>query len=190
MALTDSNMLPLGTLAPEFQLQDSVTDQIVRFPQDLKGKVCVLFFICNHCPYVIHVNDQLISIANDYKPKGIEFIAISSNDAVAYPDDAPEKMKENAIRLGYPFPYLIDETQEVAIAYQAACTPDIYVFDQEHLLVYRGRLDGSRPGNQIPSTGHDLRTALDALLMNQPISELQIPSAGCNIKWKKRKEDL
>lgn len=185
MALTESNMLPLGTKAPDFELPDTVSGKYISLSDDRGENGTVVMFICNHCPYVIHVNPELVRIANDYREKGISFIAISSNDVENYPQDGPEKMKENAAAEGYPFPYLYDETQEVAKAYDAACTPDIYVFDKELNLYYRGRLDGSRPKNDIPLTGKDLRAALDSLLNGEPIPERQIPSAGCNIKWKK-----
>lgn len=141
-------------------------------------------FICNHCPYVKHVNKELTRLANDYLPKGVNFIAINSNDVENYPDDSPENMKKTALAEGYPFPYLFDETQEVAKAYQAACTPDFFVFDANLVLVYRGQLDDSRPGNQVEVTGNSIRKALDSLLADQPIKFEQKPSLGCNIKWK------
>lgn len=144
----------------------------------------VVMFICNHCPFVKHVQQGLVSLAQDYIPRGISFIAINSNDVVTHPGDSPEKMKEEAQRLGYPFPYLFDESQEVAHAYQAACTPDFYVFDGGLNLIYRGQLDDSRPGNEIPVTGQDIRAALDAALNGTPVSGHQKPSIGCNIKWK------
>lgn len=185
MALTPSNMLPLGTKAPDFQLPDTVSGKTYTL-QELAGeKATVVMFICNHCPYVIHVNPELVRLAKDYIPRGVGFVAISSNDVKNYPDDAPDKMKERALELGYPFPYLYDESQEVARAYDAACTPDFYVFDKDLKLVYRGRLDESRPGNDVPLTGKDLRAALDAVLEGKPVSEPQYPSMGCNIKWKK-----
>jgi thiol-disulfide isomerase/thioredoxin len=184
MALTESNMLELGTEAPDFSLIDTV-DNDQKSLKELKGeKGTVVMFICNHCPYVIHINSQLVSIANTYAEKGISFVAISSNDVENYPDDSPEKMKLIAKVLKYPFPYLYDKTQSVAKAYKAACTPDIYLFDDKERLFYRGRLDGSRPGNDIPLTGSDLRFALDALLLGISDVQPQIPSAGCNIKWK------
>ena len=148
-------------------------------------KATVIMFICNHCPYVKHVFDQLVLLANDYIPKGIAFIAISSNDAVNYPEDAPGKMKQLGEELGFPFPYLYDETQEVAMAYHAACTPDFNIFDDEMKCVYRGQLDDSRPGNGISVTGKDIREALDALLRGEEISTDQRPSIGCSMKWKK-----
>ncbi|MCB0447098.1 MAG: thioredoxin family protein [Gelidibacter sp.] len=184
MAQTPSNMLPLGTKAPNFQLADTVSDQLLAL-QDIKGlKGTLIMFICNHCPFVKHVNAQLVQLAKDYKPKGINCIAISSNDVENYPQDAPHLMKQNAITEGYIFPYLYDQTQEVAKAYHAACTPDFYLFDANLKLVYRGQLDDSRPGNGLPVTGKDIRNAIDALLGNEPINTSQKPSIGCNIKWK------
>jgi len=177
-------MLPLGTKAPDFTLPDTVTEALLSLDELKSDKATVLMFICNHCPYVIHVNSQMVNLANEYIEKGVSFVAISSNDVERYPDDAPDKMKETAEREGYPFPYLYDESQEVAKAYDAACTPDFYVFDTELKLVYRGRLDDSRPKTDIPLTGADLRAALDAVLTGQPLPEKQYPSMGCNIKWK------
>ncbi len=184
MALTESNMLELGTTAPPFNLPDTTSENHVSY-EDIRGKNgTVVLFLCNHCPYVIHVNHQLVSIAKEYKLKDIGFVVISSNDAVKYPDDAPDKMRLIAKVLQYPFPYLYDESQEVARAYDAACTPDIYVFDQYDKLYYRGRIDESRPSNDKPVDGKDLRMALELMLRGeQPISK-QYPSAGCNIKWK------
>ncbi|HPA36900.1 MAG TPA: thioredoxin family protein, partial [Chitinophagales bacterium] len=153
--------------------------------KDLRGEhATVIMFICNHCPYVKHVNSQLVQLAKDYQPKGIAFIAISSNDVEKYPQDGPELMKENALQEGYPFPYLYDETQEVAKAYHAACTPDFSIFDADLRCVYRGQLDDSRPKNDSISDGKDIRAALDAILNQQPVSAQQMPSLGCNIKWK------
>lgn len=185
MAATQSTMMPLGTLAADFYLQDSVSNNYFSL-DNLKGeKATLIMFICNHCPFVIHVKDQLISIANYYSTQGIAFIAISSNDIVSYPADAPDKMRELMINWGNPFlAYLFDESQKVAKAYQAACTPDFYLFDEQLLCVYRGRLDGSSPKNNIPLTGTDLRSALDNLLLGKEISTDQMPSIGCNIKWK------
>jgi peroxiredoxin len=184
MAATLSTMLPLGTTAPDFSLVDTVTDT-ERSLDDLRGRTAtVIMFICNHCPYVKHVNDGLVELANDYSEKGVAFVAISSNDADGYPEDSPAKMKEYAERLHYPFPYLYDETQEVARAYQAACTPDFYVFDADKRLAYRGQLDDSRPSNGLPVTGRDIRSALDALVAGQPVDQEQRPSIGCNIKWR------
>ena len=184
MAKTPSAMLPLGTIAPEFSLNDTVTGKFVRFSHKENNVASVIFFICNHCPYVKHVNSELIRISNDYIPRGVRFIAINANDVTHYPDDAPEHMRTIALELGYPFPYLFDETQEVAIAYQAKCTPDFFVFDKENRLVYRGQLDNSRLGNNIKISGKSIRMALDSLLANEPVdSENQKPSLGCNIKW-------
>ena len=184
MARTPSNMLALGTTAPGFQLLDTVSDNQISLQQVKGTKGTVIMFICNHCPFVIHVNEQLVALAESYREQGIGFAAISSNDVVNYPQDAPDLMKETALRLGYPFPYLYDETQEVARAYDAACTPDFYLFDSELSLVYRGQLDDSRPGNGIAVSGSDLRNAIDHLLRGEKIKEQQKPSIGCNIKWK------
>jgi peroxiredoxin len=176
-------MIPLHTKAPDFELRDTVTGKKMTLDR-LKGKKgTVIFFICNHCPFVIHVNAELVKIAQKYSKLGFSFIAISSNDIEKYPQDGPDLMRKNAMDYNYPFPYLFDPTQEVAKAYDAACTPDTYVFNEDLKLVYRGQIDDSRPGNNIPVTGKDLRTALDYLLMGRPISELQKPSIGCGIKW-------
>ncbi len=184
MALTPSNMIPLGTTAPDFSLPDVVSGNRYSL-HDLKGdKGTVIMFICNHCPFVKHINPELVKLANDYMEQGFKFIAISSNDAQSHPEDGPEKMKEQALALGYPFPYLYDESQNVARAFDAACTPDFYVFDKDLKLVYRGRLDDSRPSSGTPLTGRDLRAALDAVLNGQAVAEKQYPSGGCNIKWK------
>jgi len=184
MAQTLSNMLPLGTIAPEFSLTDTTNDQQVSL-SNLKGSHgTIIAFICNHCPFVLHINAAIVQLANDYKAKGINFIAISSNDIINYPQDGPDLMKKHAKSNNYPFPYLFDATQEVAKAYDAACTPDFYLFDKALKLCYRGQLDDSRPGNGIPVTCNDLRSAINALLDNSPISEIQKPSIGCNIKWK------
>ncbi|WP_341326938.1 thioredoxin family protein [Methylotuvimicrobium sp. KM2] len=185
MAATESNMMPLGTRAPDFELPDTMTGK-TKTLQELKGeKGTVILFMCNHCPYVLHVKDQLIAIAEEYRAQGISTIAISANDIVNYPQDAPDKMQTMMREWGNPFAaYLYDESQSVAKAYQAACTPDIYVFDATLSCVYRGRLDGSTPKNEVPLTGSDLRAALDNLLADKPIDPQQIPSIGCNIKWK------
>ena len=184
MAATPSTMMPLGAKAPDFRLQDTVTGKWMTL-DELKGeKATVVMFICNHCPYVLHVNDELVRVANDYVPKGASFIAISSNDVENYPQDSPELMKEMAEKMKYPFPYLYDETQDIAKAYDAACTPDIFVFDHELRCAYRGQLDDSRPKNDIPVTGKDLRAALDAIIAGRPVPGNQKPSIGCNIKWK------
>ena len=184
MAYTESNMLPLGTKAPDFTLPDTVSGRQVSLRDVLSGKATVVMFLCNHCPYVIHVNPEIVRVVRDYQAKGVGFVGISSNDVVNYPQDGPDKMKEHARAAGYNFPYLYDETQEVARAYDAACTPDFYVFDGDARLVYRGRLDGSRNKNDLPLTGADLRAAIDAVLEGRPVEEKQYPSAGCNIKWK------
>ena len=184
MANTASNMIALGSMATDFKLIDTVSDELLSLDQ-LKGKKgTVIFFICNHCPFVIHVNQELVKMAKEYASKGIGFIAISSNDVINYPQDSPEIMKKVALELGYPFPYLYDESQEVAKAFDATCTPDTYVFDKDLKLVYRGQIDNSRPGNRLPVTGADLRQALDLLLADKEISVQQKPSMGCNIKWK------
>ncbi len=184
MALTPSNMIPLGTLAPGFTLPDTVTGNSFSL-QNLKGeKATVVMFLSNHCPYVKHVNSELVKMSNEYLPKGVKFIAISSNDVVSHPDDAPDRMRETAQQLGYPFPYLYDESQQVAKAYDAACTPDFYIFDKDLKLVYRGQLDDSRPSNQVPLTGKDMRAALDNILSGKEVSPYQRPGIGCNIKWR------
>lgn len=185
MALTPSNMLNLGTKAPDFSLTDVLTNEELTF-SDISGEQgTVVMFICNHCPFVIHIFDELVAVSNEYKEKGFGFVAISSNDIVNYPEDSPEKMAILSKELNFSFPYLYDPTQDVAKAYDAACTPDFYVFDKEENLVYRGRLDDSRPGNGVALTGTDLRNALDAVIQGEPISEVQYPSMGCNIKWLK-----
>ena len=185
MAKTQSSMLPIGTIAPEFSLIDVISGKTISLNKPDHHLATVVMFICNHCPYVKHVNPELIRLANDYQPKNIRFIAINANDITHYPDDAPDNMQKIALELGFPFPYLFDETQEVALAYQAKCTPDFFVFDKNHALVYRGQLDDSRLGNEIELSGKSIRTALDCLLANQPVqSENQKPSLGCNIKWK------
>lgn len=184
MANTPSNMLPLGSKAADFELIDTVSGKEMSLKKLKGNKGTVLFFICNHCPFVIHVNKELVKIANEYASKGISFIAISSNDVENYPQDSPELMKENAQIFNYSFPYLYDKTQEVAKAYDAACTPDTYLFDEYLNLVYRGQIDDSRPGNDLPVTGSDLRKAMDHLLNNKGIVKNQKPSIGCNIKWK------
>jgi len=184
MARTPSTMVALGTKAPGFTLPDTVSGKDLSF-ENIKGESgTMIMFICNHCPFVKHVNAELVKLANDYKNKGIGFAAISSNDVINHPDDAPELMRQVAKQLQYPFPYLYDESQEVAKAYDAACTPDFFIYNKDLQLVYRGQLDDSRPGNEIQVTGKDIRHALDRLVNNQPIPELQRPSIGCNIKWK------
>jgi len=183
MALTPSTTLPIGTKAPNFHIRDVISDNYYSL-NDLKSdRATVIMFICNHCPYVIHVNPELVRMAKEYRNKGVSFIAICSNDVEAYPEDAPDKMSIVAKVLRYPFPYLYDKYQEVAKAYDAACTPDFYVFDGDLSLTYRGRLDDSRPGNDVGLTGADLRAAIDATLSGNEILDQQ-PSVGCGIKWK------
>ncbi len=184
MVKTPSNMMPLGTPAPDFRLPDTVSGDICSL-QSLRGeRATVLMFICNHCPYVKHVAAELSRLGRDYADQPVGIIAISANDAQAYPDDGPAKMRETALAEGYVFPYLYDESQDVARAYGAACTPDFFVFDAELRCAYRGQLDDSRPGNGLPVTGRDLRAALDALLAGEPVATQQQPSVGCNIKWR------
>lgn len=185
MAYTESTMLPLGTKAPDFSLPDTVSGKRVSF-SDIQGeKATVVMFLCNHCPYVIHVNEEIVRLSNEYLEKSVGFVGISSNDVENYPDDAPDKMKAVAQKEGYRFPYLYDESQDVAKAYDAACTPDFYVFDGDGKLVYRGQLDDSRPKSGKPVTGKDLRAALDAVIRGEAVHDFQRPSGGCNIKWKK-----
>jgi peroxiredoxin len=187
MAATPSTMLELGTAAPDFDLPDTTSPGMSRRVRldDFRDKPALLvMFICNHCPFVKHVQAELVRIANEYQPRGLGIVAISSNDAEKYPDDSPEKMAEEAKRAGYTFPYLHDETQEVAKAYRAACTPDFFLFDRDRRLVYRGQLDDSRPSNNVPVTGRDLRAAIEAVLEGRPVTGQQMPSIGCNIKWK------
>lgn len=184
MARTPSNMLPLGTKAPPFQLPDSVSKKIMSL-NELKGeKGTVIMFLSNHCPFVKHVNQEIVRVANDYRVLGFSFIAIMSNDVEEYPEDHPNLMWKTARVNNYSFPYLYDQTQAIARAYDAACTPDFYLFDADLRLIYRGQLDDSRPGNGIHVSGRDLREALDAVLNNRKVSENQKPSLGCNIKWK------
>ncbi len=178
-------MLPLGSEAPPFALPDTISGKTVRLEDIASDKATVVMFICNHCPYVIHVNEEIVRLANDYIAKGIVFVAISSNDVVNYPQDGPEQMKKQAQKLKYPFPYLYDESQNVARAFDAACTPDFYVFDKDLKLIYRGRIDDSRPSSKTPLTGRDLRAALDAVISGLAVAEKQYPSGGCNIKWKR-----
>jgi peroxiredoxin len=187
MALTPSTMLPLGTVAPGFRLSD--TDGKTVSLDDFKGAPALLVvFICNHCPYVKHVRHELARLGKEYQGKGVAVVGISSNDVTAHPDDSPKMMAKEKAEVGYTFPYLYDETQQVALAYKAACTPDFYVFDKDQKLVYRGQLDASRPGNAILVTGKDLRAALDAVIVGKPVSDDQRPSIGCNIKWKRGNE--
>lgn len=183
MALTPSTMLPLGTTAPDFRLPDPA-GKVVSLSDFGSAKALAVFFICNHCPYVKHIRAGIAEFARDYQSRGVAVVAINANDVQNYPDDSPAKMAIEAKAAGYIFPYLYDESQEVAKAYQAACTPDIYLFDAIKKLVYRGQFDGARPGNGVAVTGQDLRAAADAVLAGKPVSEKQIPSMGCNIKWK------
>jgi len=183
MVRTPSTMLPLGTPAPDFALPN-VDGRTVALADIAGAKATLVMFICNHCPFVKHVADQLAALGRDYVGRGVGVVAISSNDVASHPADSPEQMVHEAEERGYVFPYLYDETQEVAQAYHAACTPDFYLFDGSRKLVYRGQLDASRPGNGIPVTGVDLRAALDAVLAGGPVAADQVPSLGCNIKWK------
>ncbi len=184
MSLTPSNMLPLGTRASGFSLPDPVKGGEKSLDVLASDKATVVMFICNHCPYVKHIQTVLVDVAKTYIAKGVSFIAINSNDVANYSEDSPEKMKEVSERFGYPFPYLYDETQKVAKSYQAACTPDFYIFDRDLKLVYRGQFDDSRPGSGIPVIGGDLSSALDQLLKGALVDPDQKPSMGCNIKWK------
>ena len=183
MAVTPSTMLPLGTKAPHFRLPDPQGKWVSS--DDFEDAPALLVaFICNHCPFVKHIRSEFAELAQEYQARGVGIVGINSNDLVISPDDRPEKMAEEAKQIGYVFPYLFDETQEVAKAYRAACTPDLYLFDRKGLLVYRGQFDNSRPGNGIPVTGEDLRSALDTVLAGHAVSPDQKPSIGCNIKWR------
>ena len=183
MALTPSTMLAIGTTAPDFHLPD--TDGKIVSLTDLNSQAALaVIFMCNHCPYVVHIRAGLAKLAHDYIPSGVGFVGINANDAKNYPTDSPARMKDEVKAAGYIFPYLYDETQTVAKAYRAACTPDIFLFDRGRRLVYRGQFDASRPGNGIPVTGKDLRAAFDAVLAGKSTSEFQVASIGCNIKWK------
>lgn len=178
-----STMLPLGTPAPDFSLLDTSGATVSR-DDFADAPALLVMFISNHCPYVKHVGDELARIGRDYEPRGVAIVAICSNDAEQYPDDAPDAMADFAIERGFTFPYLVDESQSVAQAYRAACTPDLFLFDADRELVYRGQLDGARPSNDVPVDGRDLRDALDAVLAGKPVPEPQLPSMGCNIKWR------
>ncbi len=184
MSQTPTTLIPLGFVAPAFSLPDTVSGKVKSLDELKSDKATVIMFICNHCPFVVHVKDELVRLANDYIPKGISFIAISSNDVANYPQDGPEKMKEFAAENKFPFSYLYDETQDVARAYSAACTPDFSIFDGDSKCVYRGQLDDSRPSNGKPVTGKDIREALDNILSGKPVSKDQKVSIGCDIKWK------
>ncbi len=182
MVKTASTMLSLGTQAPDFSLLN--VDGKIISRSDFVGKPLLVVFMCNHCPFVIHIRKTLQEFGVEYQAKGLAIVGISSNDVVAYPQDGPDKMKEEAKSAGYTFPYLFDATQDVAKAYCAACTPDIFLFDKNHGLAYRGQFDSSRPGNGVAVTGQDLRAAADAVLADQPVAAEQRASIGCNIKWK------
>jgi len=187
MALTPSTMLPLGTKATAFKLPN-VDGRMVSLDDFKSAPALLVAFICNHCPFVKHVASGFAQLAREYQAKGAAIVAINSNDPVGYPADSPEQMVHEVENRGYTFPYLFDETQAVATAYRAACTPDFYVFDKDRKLAYRGQMDDSRPDSGLPVTGKDLRAALDAVLAGKPVSEKQRPSIGCNIKWKKGNE--
>ncbi|MBA3856150.1 MAG: thioredoxin family protein [Cyanobacteria bacterium PR.3.49] len=184
MVLVNSTMRPLGSLAPDFSLPSVVDGKTYSLASFAGKKALLIIFACRHCPYVVHVKEELAKLGNDYSKEDIAIVAISSNDAENYKDDAPEKLKEFAQELGLSYPLLYDESQAVAKDYTAACTPDFFLFDEKRKLSYRGQLDGARPGNSIPVTGEDLRAAIDCLLQDKPVSADQKPSAGCNIKWK------
>ena len=184
MARTNSTMLPLGTAAPDFMLPDTVTGKTVSLRDFKSSSALLVMFLCNHCPYVKHVQAGLAHMAADLQARGVGIVAISSNDVANYPDDSPEKMREEAQRAGYTFPYLYDESQSVALAYRAACTPDFFLFNGTQKLVYRGQMDDARRANDLPVTGASLRAAVDAVLAGKPVASQQIPSLGCNIKWK------
>jgi len=180
---TASTMLPLGTKAPPFSLVN-VDGQTISLADLADAPALVVVFMCNHCPFVKHIAPELARLAAEYQQRGVALVGISSNDVTSHPEDSPERMVHEAEQQGYTFPYLYDEDQQVAIAYRAACTPDFFVFDRQQELVYRGQFDGSRPGSEVPVTGEDLRHALDAILADRPVPELQRPGIGCNIKWK------
>jgi thiol-disulfide isomerase/thioredoxin len=188
MVAVPSTMLPLGTRVPDFALQDAVTGRTIKPADFREAKALLVMFICNHCPYVQHVKPELGRIAKQYQPKGVGIVAINSNDLAAYPQDDPAHMKALAQEEGWTFPFAMDASQEVAKAFRAACTPDFYLFDRDRKLVYRGQLDGSRPGGDVPLTGKDLRAAIDATLAGNPVAKEQTPSVGCNIKWMKGNE--
>jgi peroxiredoxin len=183
MVAVNSTMLPLGTAAPDFRLPDTTQGKSVSLA-DFKGKPLLVAFICNHCPYVKHIRSGLAQLGRDYGARGVAIVGISSNSVETHPQDGPKEMTKEAKDAGYTFPYLYDESQAVAKSYRAACTPDFYLFDKDHRLIYRGQFDDSRPGNGLPVTGKDLRAALDAVLAGQAASSNQKPSIGCNIKWK------
>ena len=184
MVMTSSSMMPLGTEAPNFNLLDVVSNKFISIDKKSASEATLIMFICNHCPYVKHILNELVRLVHDYEKKGIAFFAINSNDIEKYPQDSPEKMCELAANLGNPFPYLFDESQEIAKAFGAACTPDFFLFDKDFKCVYRGQLDDSRPGDGVAPNGRDIRNAFDAILQGSPINPNQKSSVGCNIKWK------
>jgi peroxiredoxin len=184
MAATESTMLALGTPAPDFRMLDVVSGSTISLATFAGKKALLVMFICRHCPFVLHVKNELVRLGKDYEGKAVGIVAVSSNDADTYPDDAPASLKEMALELGFRFPFCHDDTQQVAKAYSAACTPDFFLFDEQRRLVYRGQLDGSRPGNSVPVPGRDLRAAIDAVLAGRSVDPKQTPSIGCNIKWK------
>jgi len=188
MVLTPSTMMPLGTSAPSFELPDTLSGKTLRLRDFAAKKALVVMFVCNHCPYVKHIQDGLVRLGQDYATKDVALVAISANDPLTHPDDRPERLGAEAKRLGYRFPVLFDESQEIAKAYRAACTPDFYVFDAERRLVYRGQFDASRPDSKVPVTGADLRAAIECVLAARPAPAEQRPSLGCNIKWRRGNE--
>ncbi len=188
MARRHSQMRPLGTRAPQFALRDTVGGRTVALEDFAASPALLIAFICNHCPYVKHILEGVVALARDFGPRGLAVVAISSNDVEGYPEDAPAEMARIATLKGFTFPYLYDESQQVAKAYQAVCTPDFFLFDRDRRLAYRGQFDGSRPGNQVPVTGADLRAAAEALLHGSPVASEQTPSVGCSIKWKAGQE--
>ncbi len=184
MPKTESTMMPLGSRAPSFSLPDTVSGRTLTLDEVAGERATLVMFICNHCPFVKHIVQGIVALARDYGNKGVGIVAISANDVESHPEDSPDNMARFAAENGFTFPYLYDETQEVARAYKAACTPDFFLFDSELACIYRGRFDGARPGSDEPVTGNDLRAALDAVVAGEPVGKLQQPSIGCNIKWK------
>ncbi|MCC6623854.1 MAG: thioredoxin family protein [Deltaproteobacteria bacterium] len=184
MARTPSTMVPLGTPAPAFSLPDTASDRVVSLADHAGAPALLVMFLCNHCPFVVHVRPRLVELVEGWQARGVAVVAISSNDPVGYPADAPERMAEDARRFGFTFPYLFDATQEVALRYHAACTPDFFLYDRERRLAYRGQLDASRPGNGVEVTGADLERAIEAVLAGRAPDPEQRPSLGCNIKWR------
>ncbi|MCX6150047.1 MAG: thioredoxin family protein [Ignavibacteriales bacterium] len=180
----ESNMLPLGTKAPDFNLPDTISGKVVSLMEIKSTIATVVMFICNHCPYVIHIQNKLSQVVKEFQVKGISFAAISSNDVIKYPEDSPERMKEVAAKIGFTFPYLYDESQDIARAYKAECTPEFYIFDKDLQLVYRGQFDDSRPSLNIPVTGDSIKNTLEKMIAGAPVDTDQKPSIGCSIKWK------